>query len=88
MIRVTRLNGEPFLVNAELIKYVEARPDTFLTLTTNDRVVVRESMDQVLARILDYQRGLRLLPRDSQENDVRECQPVAATVESTRSSPA
>jgi len=66
MIRVTRLNGEPFLVNAELIKYVEARPDTFLTLATNDRVVVRESMDQVLASILDYQRSKRLLPVDSE----------------------
>lgn len=65
MIRVTRLNGEPFLVNAELIKYVEARPDTFLTLSTNDRVVVREGVDEVLARVLEYQRSKRLLPSDA-----------------------
>jgi flagellar protein FlbD len=62
MIRMTRLDGEPFLVNAELIKYVEARPDTFLTLTTNERVVVRETMDQVLDSILVYQRSKQLLP--------------------------
>lgn len=62
MICVTRLNGETFLVNAELIKYVEARPDTFLTLATNDRLVVRETMDQVLAKVMEYQRGKRLLP--------------------------
>jgi flagellar protein FlbD len=67
MIRLTRLNGEPFLVNAELIKYVEARPDTFLTLTTNDRVVVRESLAQVLDSVLEYQRSKLLVPLPSRE---------------------
>ena len=67
MICVTRLNGETFLVNAELIKYVEARPDTFLTLATNDRLVVRETMDQVLAKVMDYQRSKRLVPSASTE---------------------
>lgn len=62
MIRATRLNGERFLVNAELIKYVEARPDTFLTLTTGDRVVVRESLDEVLEAVVAYQRSKTLLP--------------------------
>lgn len=62
MIRVTRLDGEAFLLNAELIKYVESRPDTFVTLTTGERVVVRESLDEVLARTLEYQRQKFLLP--------------------------
>lgn len=84
MIRVTRLNGEAFLVNADLIKYVEARPDTFLTLATNDRVVVRESMDQVLARVVDYQRSKRLLPSDSQEDFGGRVLPAAAASEPTR----
>lgn len=60
MIRLTRLDGEAFLLNAELIKYVERRPDTFVTLTTNDRLVVAESIDEVLRRVLDYQRSKRL----------------------------
>jgi flagellar protein FlbD len=67
MISLTRLNGERFLVNAELIKYVEARPDTFLTLTTNDRVVVRETMDDVLQGVVAYQRSKALVPAASQE---------------------
>lgn len=67
MIRVTRLNGEPFLVNAELIKYVEARPDTFLTLVTNDRVVVQETVEHVLQSILSYQRSKHLLPGTPRE---------------------
>ena len=64
MIRLTRLDGEPFLLNAELIKYVEQLPDTFVTLTTNERLVVAESADDVMRRALDYQRSKRLLPID------------------------
>ena len=60
MIKLTRLNGEEFLLNAELIKYVEERPDTFITLTTNDRLVVAESPDEVLRRTVDYQRSKRV----------------------------
>ena len=42
MIKLTRLDGESFILNAELIKYVEARPDTFITLVGGDRIVVSE----------------------------------------------
>lgn len=62
MIRLTRLDGEPFLLNAELIRYVERRPDTFVTLTTGERVIVAESMDEVLARAVEYQRSKHLIP--------------------------
>ncbi|HZZ71950.1 MAG TPA: flagellar FlbD family protein [Pirellulales bacterium] len=62
MIKLTRLGGEPFLVNAELIRYVEARPDTFVTLDDEERIVVQESMDEVLRRALDYQRSKYLVP--------------------------
>jgi flagellar protein FlbD len=63
MIKLTRLNGEAFLLNAELIRYVESRPDTFVTLTGGERVVVRETVDDVLERCLAYQRSKHLLPR-------------------------
>ncbi|OHB67127.1 MAG: flagellar protein [Planctomycetes bacterium RBG_13_63_9] len=62
MIRLTRLGGEPFILNADLIQYVEARPDTFVTLTTGERLVVTESMDEVLRRAVEYQRTKRLIP--------------------------
>lgn len=62
MIKVTNLNGEAFLLNAELIRYVEARPDTFITLVQGERVVVRESMDDVLRLTLEYQRSKHLVP--------------------------
>ena len=62
MIKLTRLGGEEFLLNAELIRYVEARPDTFITLTIGDRVVVEESMDEVLHKTLEYQRSKYVVP--------------------------
>ena len=36
MIKLSRLDGEAFILNADLIKYVEQRPDTFITLTSGD----------------------------------------------------
>lgn len=62
MIKLTRLNGQTFLLNAELIRYVETLPDTYVTLTCGDRVVVRESLDEVLRRAVEYQRSKRLIP--------------------------
>ncbi len=60
MIKLTKLNGEEFVVNAELIRFVEKRPDTYVTLTTNDRFIVRESVEEVVSRSLAYSRLVRL----------------------------
>jgi flagellar protein FlbD len=62
MIKLTHLSGEEFVLNAELIRYVERRPDTFVSLTTGERLVVRESLDEVMRRALDYQRSKYLIP--------------------------
>ena len=66
MIKLTRLGGEAFILNAELIQYVEARPDTFITLTTGERLVVTESMDEVLRRTVAYQQAKHLVPSPQQ----------------------
>ena len=62
MIKLTRLNGEEFVVNAELIRFVESRPDTYVTLTTDDRLIVRESVEEVMQRVISYARHIRMLP--------------------------
>jgi flagellar protein FlbD len=62
MIKLTRLDGEVFVLNADLIRYVESRPDTFITLTSGERLVVTESMDEVLRRAVRYQQAKHLLP--------------------------
>jgi flagellar protein FlbD len=49
MIELTRLNGQKLFVNCDLLKYAEASPDTVLTLLTGDKIVVRESCEDVVA---------------------------------------
>lgn len=62
MIKLTRLGGQEFLLNAELIRYVEECPDTTITLTTGERVIVREKMDEVMRRVIAYQQSKLLFP--------------------------
>ncbi len=62
MIKLTRLDGHPFILNADLIRYVEQRPDTYVTLVSGERIVVAESMDQVVERSIDYQQRKAMLP--------------------------
>ena len=57
MIHLTRLGGEPLVLNADLILYVESRPDTFITLTTGERLVVTESINEVVRRAVAYQQA-------------------------------
>lgn len=59
MIQVTRLNGQPMVLNAELIETVEATPDTVISLTTGRKVLVRESPEEVASRVMTYRRALR-----------------------------
>ena len=68
MIKLTRLDGEPFVLNAELIRYVERRPDTFITLTNGDRMVVGETMDEVVDRAVQYQQQKHFLPMPTVKN--------------------
>jgi flagellar protein FlbD len=63
MIRLTRLNNQPLMVNSDLIKFVEQSPDTLITLVTGEKIVVRESAEEVLARLIEFRRSvLRGLP--------------------------
>ncbi len=54
MISLTRLNGASFVVNGDLIKSVEASPDTMLTLIHGEKIVVLESCDEVIERMTAY----------------------------------
>jgi flagellar protein FlbD len=58
MIRLTRLNNQPIAVNADLIKFVEQAPDTVLTLVTGEKLVVKESTEQVMTLAVEYRRSL------------------------------
>ncbi len=55
MVHLTRLNNQSFVVNADLIKFIENSPDTVITLLTGEKLVVLESVDEVLERIGEFQ---------------------------------
>jgi flagellar protein FlbD len=59
MITVTRLDERVVVLNADMIKMLEATPDTIITLINGDTVVVRESVDEIVRRAIDYQRQVR-----------------------------
>jgi flagellar protein FlbD len=59
MITLTRLNGQPFVMNAEKIKYVEATPDTVVCCDTGEKLMVKESLHEVMKRAIDYARVIR-----------------------------
>lgn len=61
MIPLTKLNNQPFVLNAELIKFIETTPDTLITLTTGERVLVKETSDDVIRKTVHYGRMLRRL---------------------------
>jgi flagellar protein FlbD len=59
MITLTRLDKRVIVLNAELIKMLEATPDTIITLINGDTLVVRETVDEVVERAIDYARQIR-----------------------------
>ncbi|MBZ5653701.1 MAG: flagellar FlbD family protein [Acidobacteriia bacterium] len=56
MIRLTRLNNQPLAVNCDLIKFVENAPDTLVTLLNGEKIVVRESLEEITTRIVAFRR--------------------------------
>ncbi len=65
MIKLTRLNREPFVLNADLIEHLEATPDTVISLITGQKVMVRESADEVIRRVIEYRRAVFARPAET-----------------------
>lgn len=59
MITLTRLNGQQMVVNAEKIRYVESTPDTVVCCDHGERVMVKETMQEVIRRSIEYARLIR-----------------------------
>ena len=64
VIRLTRLDNSTVLVNIDAVKYVEATPDTLVSFVNGDSLIVRESLEEVDRRVVDYR--ARLLSLASQ----------------------
>ena len=59
MIRLTRLNHAPMILNSDLIEHIDVTPDTVVTLTTGQILRVRETVDEVVERIVEFRRRLQ-----------------------------
>lgn len=59
MIKLSRFRnaGGEFVVNADLIETVEATPDTVITLTTGHKLIVQQTVDEVVQRVVAFKRA-------------------------------
>ena len=60
MIKVTRLKGKEFYVNPHQIEFMEETPDTVITLLSEKKIVVSESVEEIIDRIVEYRKKLGL----------------------------
>lgn len=58
MIKVTRLNDSELVINTDLIEFMEAIPDTIISLTTGKKIMVRETVDEVIEKVEDFKRRI------------------------------
>ena len=58
MIALRRLNNQPIVVNCDLIETVESTPDTVVTLTSGNKLIVRDSADEIRERVIDFKRQI------------------------------
>jgi flagellar protein FlbD len=62
MIKVTRLNDSVMVINVEKIQSLQATPDTVITFTNKDKIMVKEPVEEISQRIVDYQRNVNCNP--------------------------
>ena len=56
MIKVTRLNDTELVINADLIEFIEAIPETIVSLTTGKKIMVREKVDDIIERVAEFKK--------------------------------
>ena len=62
MIKLTRFNDSIIIVNSDLIEFVEATPDTIVTLTTGQKIIIKETVDEVIDRVTEYKSRIHHWP--------------------------
>jgi flagellar protein FlbD len=58
MIALRRLNNQAIMVNADLIESLESTPDTVVTLTSGNKLLVRDSMEEIQSKIIEFKRQI------------------------------
>lgn len=63
MIKLTRFNGAEFVLNCELIETVDVTPDTVISTINGKKVLVKESVEEVVEKVIEYKRQCLLISR-------------------------
>jgi flagellar protein FlbD len=74
MIEITRINGQPMVLNCDLIESIEAAPDTIIRLTSGKTIVIKESVKELVERVVAFKRrvlGLNVSAPDEAFEEVR-----------------
>jgi len=82
VIRVTRLNGEQFALNPDLIERVEAHPDTVAFLVDGTKYVVKETVEEMLQEIREYRAGILATSYEMDRGAYRPDRPALAGISS------
>lgn len=64
MIKLTRMNGSKFTLNAELVMTIEECPDTVISLTTGQKLIVKDSEQEIIQKIIDYKKRITYISRE------------------------
>lgn len=67
MIVLTRLHGEPIVINADQIEFIEPTPDTIISTVAGRRFMVKETVEEVIVKVIEYRR--RCLPEGREPED-------------------
>jgi flagellar protein FlbD len=58
MVRLTRINHAPLVLNSDLIEHIEATPDTVISLTNGQKFLVLESAEEIIGRVIEFRRAI------------------------------
>ena len=58
MIEVSLFTGSQIVVNSDLIEFIEATPDTVISLSTGKKLIVKESVPQVIDKVVEFRRRI------------------------------
>jgi len=72
MIRLTRINHAPFVLNADMIEHVEITPDTVIAMMNGQKFMVSESADEVIQRVIEFRRAIGKPPEIVESGNGRE----------------
>ena len=54
MVKLTKINNQEFFINCDLMEFIESTPDTIISLTTGKKIIVKESAEEVIEKIIEY----------------------------------